>query len=102
MAAMDVEAIEARNRFSRHLVKLLSNALRWRKYTRGLVLGQGEVPSSASEDAVQGFGTGQSWEPFISDELVEKTLLPVLEAGWETGGEEIAGKVRTLGGWGSH
>jgi GC-rich sequence DNA-binding factor len=83
---LDPAAMDARNRFARRLLKLLHNALRWRTYARGILL-------RSSEGAA---GGGLPLEQTLAVELVGKVLLPVLEAGWETGCREIAVKVRFL------
>lgn len=66
----DPEAIPARRRVLTRQRKLLSNILRWRKYTGDL------------------FGIGQ-----LATRLVENCVLPVAESGWEVGGEECVQKV---------
>lgn len=86
---MDVESIQARNRFVQRCLKLLSSALRWRSLAKEVLLpagGEGE-----------GVGAGLKWVAALSMELVERTMLPVLEAGWETGGSEVAAKVSVAG-----
>ena len=82
---MDVESIEARNRFSQRCLKLLGSALRWKSLAKEIILpagGEGE-----------GVGAGLTWVAALSSELVERTMLPVLEAGWETGGVRTRGVV---------
>lgn len=66
----DPEAIPARRRVLTRQRKLLSCILRWRKYT-------GEL-----------FGVGQ-----LTTRLVERSILPVAESGWEVGGEDSLRKV---------
>lgn len=79
---LDTDAIEARNRLAKRLSKLVSMAVRWRRYARGLSLPLGSGP-----------GSGSSWDVFIDVELVRKLALPILQAGWQTGGKEIAAEV---------
>jgi hypothetical protein len=76
--------MEARNRFARRLLKLLHNGLRWRTYARGILLHPSEGAAGGSSPL----------EQTLAVELVGKVLLPILEAGWETGCREIAVKVR--------
>jgi GC-rich sequence DNA-binding factor len=86
IAGINPEAIQARQRFARRCYKLLSNAMRWRRYAKAFILPAGGEG--------YGLGAGGSWETCLARELVEKVLLPVLEAGWETGGSVIASQVR--------
>lgn len=79
---LDTDAIEARNRLARRLSKLVSMAVRWRRYARGLTLPLGSGP-----------GSGSSWDLFIDVELVRNLALPILQAGWQTGGKEIVAEV---------
>lgn len=64
------EAIPARRRYLNRLSKLLTNMVRWRKFS-------GER-----------FGIGM-----LITSLSTNCLLPVAESGWEVGGEEVARKV---------
>jgi GC-rich sequence DNA-binding factor len=90
VGSLDPSAFAARNRFARRALKLLNNALRWRAYARGVLL----PPASEAGASGEG-GTGSmTLEQTLVNELVAKVLLPVLEAGWETGCREISVKVR--------
>ena len=66
----DPDAIPARRRFLMRRFKLVSNLLRWRKYT-------GER-----------FGIGQ-----LITKLVDLAMNPVASSGWEVGGEDVMRKV---------
>lgn len=77
-----MEAIQARQRFLQRQLKLLFNAMRWRRYSKGLILAQG-----------QGAGAGAPFEACLISELVIKCMLPVVEAAWDTGGREVGQKV---------
>lgn len=69
-ARFDPEAIPARRRFLVRRSKLLSNLVRWRKYT-------GER-----------FGAGE-----LIGRIVSECMQPVAESGWDVGGEDIMRKV---------
>lgn len=69
-APFDPQSIPARRRFLVRRLKLLTNLLKWRKYT-GERFGLGEVATL----------------------LVLRCLLPVAERGWEVGGKDILRKV---------
>lgn len=79
-----MEAIQARQRFLQRQLKLLSNGLRWRRYSKGIILPQGSGP-----------GAGVPFEACLVHELVSKCMLPVIEAAWDTGGKEVAEQVRS-------
>jgi hypothetical protein len=81
--ALDINAIMARHRYALRLTKLASCALRWRRLAKGVTF-----PA--------GLGQGSSLDFVIAVELVEKCLLPVLEAGWHTGEQETAERVLSL------
>ncbi|KAF8510864.1 nineteen complex-related protein 2-domain-containing protein [Gautieria morchelliformis] len=68
-APFDPYSLPARRRFLVRRLKLLTNILKWRKYT-GERFGLGEVATL----------------------LVRSCILPVAERGWEVGGEEILRK----------
>ncbi|KAM0752770.1 hypothetical protein T439DRAFT_342265 [Meredithblackwellia eburnea MCA 4105] len=78
--SFDPSTFEARNRFANRHVKLVTNALRWRRWGRSLRLHSGGNL----------VGAGGTFDELITRELVAKVLLPVLEASWGTGGAEIA------------
>lgn len=55
------------------------------------------TPVKLSEEEGGGWlevGKGGSYDELVQRELVGRGLLPVVEAAWGTGGEEVAGKVR--------
>lgn len=96
LVSVGMEGITARQAFLQRCLKLLTNALRWRKYAQDPL----RLPAAADPKSAEGCGAGLSWTEALSRELVEKTLLPVAEAGWETGGAEVAQKVgRVESGW---
>ncbi|KIJ54945.1 hypothetical protein M422DRAFT_24809 [Sphaerobolus stellatus SS14] len=66
----DPEGLRARRRFLARRIKLLTNLLKWRKYT-GERFGLGEIATS----------------------LIRECILPVAERGWDIGGEEIVRKI---------
>lgn len=67
-------------------VKLLQQALRWRRFARSL-----RIPASA-----EGVGHGLLFDELLERELVAKVILPLVEASWGTGGQEIGLKVSLL------
>ena len=69
----DPEAIPARRRYLTRCTKLLSNIIRWRKYS-------GER-----------FGIGM-----LLTTLSTNCMLPVAESGWEVGGEQSIREVNLL------
>jgi GC-rich sequence DNA-binding factor len=69
-APFDPQSIPARRRFLTRRGKLLTNILKWRKYT-GERFGLGETVTS----------------------LIKGCILPVAERGWDVGGEELLRKV---------
>ena len=85
LTGLDMEAIDSRTRTSQRMFKLLSNGMRWRKYAKTLIL-----PAGGEGDGV---GAGTTWETCLARELVGKAMLPVIDAGWETGGSILAAKV---------
>jgi len=70
VAGFNPDAIPSRRRFLNRRLKLVKNLLRWRKYT-------GERFGLAGMLA----------------RLIERSVLPIAEGGWEVGGEEIVRKV---------
>jgi hypothetical protein len=81
--ALDINAIMARHRFALRLTKLVTCALRWRRLAKGV-----SFP--------MGIGQGSSLDIVLAVEAVEKCLLPILEAGWHTGEQEVAERVLSL------
>lgn len=69
----DPEAIPARRRYLNRLIKLLSNIVRWRKYSK------------------ERYGIGM-----LLTTLSTNCMLPVAESGWEVGGEDCMRKVCSL------
>ena len=80
--SFDPSTFTARTRFSYRQLKLLKNALKWRRYAKGIKvahINEGVPPATLDE--------------LLTRELVAKVMLPLVEAGWGTGGEIIAAKV---------
>ena len=84
---MDPAAISSRHRFLMRQYKLASTVLRWRSLARTVTL------SAGGEG--HGVGAGMTLNDAVANELVGKVILPVLDAAWHTGGQELATKVRT-------
>lgn len=80
-----MDGIEARNRFLNKCYKLLKQGLRWRKHSKRLVFEQLEREEWG--------GRGKGLEYILSNMLVGQIMLPILLAGWDTGGQAIAAKV---------
>lgn len=72
-AMFDPEAIPARRRYLMKRFKLLSNLLKWRKYT------------------AESFGVGE-----LVEKLVRDCMQPIAKSGWEVGGEEVMQKVSSF------
>lgn len=83
--AFDPSTFIARTRFVRRQHKLLQNSMRWRRYAKSVKLPVGD-----------GIAAGGTLEELLVRELVAKVVLPVVEAGWGTGGEEVARQVRPV------
>ena len=66
------EAILARQRFMKRIMKLTTNILKWRRYTK-------------ERDGIGAIVTG------LAD-----VLLSVAQGGWEVGGEEVSREVRSI------
>lgn len=81
-ASIDMESIQARQRYLQRQLKLLSSGIRWRRYARSTVLPQGSGP-----------GAGAPFEACLVNELVDRCMLPIIEAAWDTGGKEVAQQV---------
>lgn len=77
--ALDTGAFAARERFARRQLLLATQALRWKRYAKGILVR----------------GWSASLEDGLARELIGKVVLPVLEAGWTTGGREVAEEVRS-------
>ncbi|GAA5862749.1 hypothetical protein JCM1840_002660 [Sporobolomyces johnsonii] len=85
--AFDPATFTARQHFLSRQLKLVRTCMRWRRFMRSL-----RVPSTAAEDGVE-VGAGATFDELVQRELVGRVVLPVAEAAWATGGEEIARKV---------
>lgn len=83
--SFDPSVFPARNRFLRRQLKLFSNAVRWRRFAKDVRM----------HDAGGVAGGSGTFDQLLIWQLVAKVMLPVLEAGWGTGGSEIATRVRT-------
>lgn len=80
--SFDPSTFSARTRFSCRQLKLLENGLKWRRYAKGIKvahMNEGVMPATLDE--------------LLTRELVAKVILPLVEAGWGTGGEIVAAKV---------
>jgi GC-rich sequence DNA-binding factor len=77
------ESMAARNSFLNKYYKLVQDGLRWKSKAKGI-----RLPTDW-----EGVGRGLGLEEMIKGELVDRTLVPVLEAAWETGGKEVGVKV---------
>ncbi|GAA5838754.1 hypothetical protein JCM11251_006727 [Rhodosporidiobolus azoricus] len=92
--AYDPSNFTARHRFLTSTLPLLRSAQKWRRYLRAMRIPA--VPTQLSEEdggGVLEVGAGGSFDELIQRELVAKTLLPVVEAAWSTGGEEVAKQI---------
>lgn len=97
--AYDPSTFIARQHFLHRLLKLVRACQRWRRFMRALRVPALPVPVGEGEGgggAVLEVGAGATFDELVQRELVARTMLPVLEAAWTTGGEEIARKVRAL------
>ncbi|KAK4050995.1 hypothetical protein OIV83_003124 [Microbotryomycetes sp. JL201] len=97
--ALDPSTFQARTRFLKRQVKLLDNASKWRRYGKSVRLrafaGQGQSGDD-DEDAVELAGAGSLFDELLQRELVAKVMLPVIEASWASGGQEVAQEVVSL------
>ncbi|GAA5886767.1 hypothetical protein JCM6882_005881 [Rhodosporidiobolus microsporus] len=92
--AYDPTNFTARHRFLASSLPLLRSAQKWRRYMRALRISA--VPTQLSEEdggGVLEVGAGATFDELVQRELVARTLLPVVEAAWSTGGEEVAKKI---------
>lgn len=80
--SIDMESIQARQRFLQRQLKLLTTGVKWRRYAKNIVLTQSSGP-----------GAGAPFEACLVGELVDRCMLPVIEAAWDTGGKEVAQQV---------
>ncbi|SCV73710.1 BQ2448_6140 [Microbotryum intermedium] len=88
--AFDPSTFIARERFLLRQLKLLQNAQKWRRYARSHRL---PLSTSSSIDPISETGSGATLDELLQRDLVAKVMLPVIEASWTTGGEDIARKV---------
>lgn len=85
--AFDPSTFQARQNFMQRQVKLLENASKWRRYGRSVRL-------SALTDELA--GAGLMFDELVQRELVAKVIVPLVEASWSSGGQEIASRVSGL------
>ncbi|CEQ40115.1 SPOSA6832_01682 [Sporobolomyces salmonicolor] len=85
--AFDPSTFTARQHFLSRQLKLVRACMRWRRFMRSL-----RVPSTVGEDGIE-MGAGATFDELVQGELIGRVVLPVAEAAWATGGEEIARKV---------
>ncbi|BGP49978.1 hypothetical protein JCM10450v2_005883 [Rhodotorula kratochvilovae] len=88
--AYDPTTFLARQHFLHRQLKLLRTCQRWRRFMRAL-----RVPALPVEieGGVLEVGAGGTFDELVQRELVARTVLPVVEASWASGGEEVAKKV---------
>lgn len=93
--AFDPSTFEARLSFLRRGLKLLRTYQRWRRYMRALRVPV--VPETVNDGGMAGgmleVGAGATFDELVQRELVARTLLPVVEAAWASGGEAVARQV---------
>ncbi|GAA5977143.1 hypothetical protein JCM10908_004871 [Rhodotorula pacifica] len=97
--AFDPSTFTARLSFLRRCLKLVQTCQRWRRYMRAIRIPA--VPESVEEDALLGggagglldVGAGATFDELVQRELVARTVLPVIEAAWASGGAEIAQQI---------
>lgn len=89
--AFDPSTFTARLHFLQRQYKLLENALKWRRFARSV-----RLSARAADEHFA--GAGMLFDELLQRELVAKVMLPVIEASWSTGGQEIAIKVRVCRG----
>ncbi|KAM0790089.1 hypothetical protein ACM66B_005417 [Microbotryomycetes sp. NB124-2] len=93
--ALDPSTFQARSRFLKRQVKLLDNATKWRRYGRSLRL-PAEPLVIEADGEVELAGAGSLFDELLQRELVAKVMLPVIEASWASGGQEVAQEVIAL------
>ncbi|BGP09779.1 GC-rich sequence DNA-binding factor 2 [Rhodotorula toruloides] len=93
--AYDPTTFTARLNFLHRQLKLIRTCSRWRRYMRAL-----RVPAvpetfetAGGETAEVETGAGATFDELVQRELVARTVLPVVEAAWASGGEEVAKKI---------
>ncbi|GAA5851668.1 hypothetical protein JCM9279_002539 [Rhodotorula babjevae] len=87
--AFDPSTFVARQHVLHRALKLVRTCARWRRFMRAL-----RVPALPVEieGGVLEVGAGATYDELVQRELVGRTVLPVLEAAWATGGAEVANK----------
>lgn len=99
--AYDPSTFEARLSFLRRCLKLVRTCQRWRRYMRAMRIPVVPEPVSTEEVAASSgggelgeglldVGAGGSFDELVQRELVARTVLPVVEAAWASGGADIA------------
>ncbi|GAA5876738.1 hypothetical protein JCM8547_002033 [Rhodosporidiobolus lusitaniae] len=97
--AFDPSTFTSRTQFLASLLPLLSACQKWRRFMRAL---RGpSVPVQLSKEEARGggvleVGKGGTFDELVQRELVGRVVLPVVEAAWGTGGEEVAPKILEL------
>ncbi|GAA5985030.1 hypothetical protein JCM11641_000823 [Rhodosporidiobolus odoratus] len=92
--AYDPSTFLARQHFLTSALPLLRSCQKWRRYARALRVPA--VPIQLSEEEGGGLlevAAGASFDELVQRDLVGKVLLPLVEAAWTTGGEEVAGQI---------
>ncbi|GAA5881856.1 hypothetical protein JCM3774_003060 [Rhodotorula dairenensis] len=98
--AYDPSTFEARVSFLRRGLKVVRTCQRWRRYMRAIRIpvvpepldGDGNGAPGAAAGVVE-VGAGASFDELVQRELVARTLLPVVETAWASGGAEIAAQI---------
>ncbi|GJN92794.1 hypothetical protein Rhopal_005832-T1 [Rhodotorula paludigena] len=92
--AYDPTTFLARQSFLHRQLKLVRTCARWRRFLRALRVPAVPVELRADEGGgTLEVGAGASFDELVQRELVAKTVLPVIEAAWASGGEEVARKI---------
>ncbi|GAA6030231.1 hypothetical protein JCM8097_009000 [Rhodosporidiobolus ruineniae] len=94
--AYDPATFLSRTRFLETHLALVRNAGKWRRYMRALRVPAVPVEVKKEDGDGEGLlevGGGGTFDELVQRELVAKTLLPVVEAAWGTGGEAVAQKI---------
>lgn len=98
--AYDPSTFEARLSFLRRCLKLIRTCQRWRRYMRAMripvvpeAVGSEEGMGESGEGLLE-VGAGGSFDELVQRDLVARTVLPVVEAAWASGGADIAKSVR--------
>ncbi|GAA6048331.1 hypothetical protein JCM3770_000953 [Rhodotorula araucariae] len=88
--AYDPSTFVARQHFLHRQLKLVRTCQRWRRFMRAL-----RVPALPVETdgGVVEVGAGATFDELVQRELVARTVLPVVESAWASGGDEVANKI---------